>query len=123
MPCRARHFLLSLLAALAICLSAFGQGQALAGGAADAIEVVLCVDGEARTVLIDAHGQPVAPGSACAHDPCPDCVPAKAGALPPPTAVPGMRLARSRNAIRPFRNRRPCHRPRAAQPRAPPTKA
>ena len=34
MPCRARHFLLSLLAALAICLSAFGQGQALAGGAA-----------------------------------------------------------------------------------------
>lgn len=120
---RTRHPLLTLLLALALCLSGLAQGHAAAGGPAGAMAVVICADGAARSILIDASGMPVEPEPDGTHGLCPDCVLVKTGALTADMRPPGQRLARSRAAPRPILRLRPRRRLQAAQPRGPPTKA
>lgn len=120
---RTRHPLLTLLLALALCLSGLAQGHAAAGAPVGAMAVVICADGPARSILIDANGAPVEPEQGGTHGLCPDCVLAKVGALTAGIRLPAQRLARSRAAPRPILRLRPRRRPQAAQPRGPPTKA
>lgn len=120
---RRHHPLLTLLLALALSVSGLAQGHAATGVPAGAMEVVICADGVAQSVFIDANGAPVDPDPRCMRELCPDCVPVKAGALTAAPAQPGRPLARRRAVPRPVRTIHARRRPQAAQPRAPPTKA
>lgn len=120
---RTRHPLLTVLLALALCLSGLAQGAAAAGTGSGAMEVEICADGAARSILVDASGMPIDSDQHCAHERCPDCVPVKAGALTSGPGLSAQRLARSRTSARPVFRIRPRRRPLAAQPRGPPTKA
>lgn len=123
MQSRTRHPLPTLILALVLCLSGLAQGHALAGAPAGAMEMVICADGEARSVLVDADGHPVDHEQGCAQDLCPDCVPVKAATLAGAAGPAGQRMARSRAGPCPPFRFRPCRRPQAAQPRGPPNKA
>ena len=50
--------------------------------AATTTELVICADGQAKTILLNADGQPVAPKSPRNCSNCPDCQQTTAAALP-----------------------------------------
>ena len=78
------HLLICLIVSLTLVVSggkAAVAQLAMAYEAASTTEVVICADGQAKTVLLNAAGEPVAPKSKeCAK--CPDCRPVIAIAMP-----------------------------------------
>lgn len=114
---RAAPFL-SVLLSLALVVAALGHGHAQARAPApESYALVICGETGLETILIDAHGQPVAPDD-CVHGLCSDClrvVPALSSAGP--SAQPMLRSARPAGAfIAPVQGGdigRTAHRPRA----------
>lgn len=77
----------ALLIGLALAAAGAAHPRAGAGGhlPPGVTEVAICADEAGRTILIDAHGVPVAPdagGPGCPCQPCSDCLAAAGEALP-----------------------------------------
>lgn len=113
--------LLTALLVLALALGGFSRGMAEGAGAARAqmVEMVICTDMGAQTVLIDRNGT-TRPAEDCDLTFCPDCMQAGALALglssPDPLQVRGFG-----RALRPASHQAPAlRRVRLAQARAPP---
>lgn len=114
---RAPGLFLTLLLALTLAFS--GASRAAGLLSAEGTSMIICADGGAVAITLDAEGNPVAPGAAHRH--CPDCFAPAGAALAdhPPSAVPATFVARSfavplTHVPRPARHTRP-------EPRGPPT--
>lgn len=116
-----RPVLTILLLVLALGLTGLVQGMARARPLVRPVltAMVICGEGGARVILVDAAGQPATGDEGCADTHCADCLPLIAATA----SLPGQRAGR----LRPRRSTRPCQpRPAApaprpmAQPRAPP---
>ena len=91
---------LSVLLALALVAGGMARGLAQPGAmtfTAGLTEMVICADGEAATVLVDARGNVIDPDQPCLEHHCDQCLLAGAVALVSPGFGPELR----RRAIRP----------------------
>lgn len=73
--CRiAPSFLVHLAAALALVLAGTLPMQSHAAPAGAAMEIVICAEDGARTILINENGEPVGQDRPCPEPGCPDCL-------------------------------------------------
>jgi hypothetical protein len=95
MPFRAAAFVLTLLAALSAGLGGVVRAQAMVSGPGPGFEMVICTEGGAKTIRVDAAGDPIPPADEHCPCPCLDCLPAAEAAVLPEAARSAMPTAAS----------------------------
>lgn len=116
-----RPSFLSVLVALALLLGGVARGMAEGAAAAreTLVEMVICAEDGATTILLDRHGNAVSAGD-CDLTFCPDCLQAAAFGLSPVAVQPMPVITVARAALPAATPVPVLPRTRLAQARAPP---